>query len=68
MAVNKFTKHPKEQGETYLEHMWSAWKIIYFLKKLELKCLIHSFFPFVYTTAISEKIECLREMTERGKK
>ena len=42
--------------------------IIGFLKILELKCLIHSIFPFLYTTAVSEKLDCLREMTERNKK
>ena len=67
MEIN-FTKHPQEQGETYLQHMWGAWEIIYFLKILEVKCLVHSIFPFLYTTAVSEKIECLREMTQRNKK
>ena len=68
MVVTKFTKHPQEQGETYLQHMCGAWKIIWFLKKLELKCLVHSIFPFLYTTAVSDQIDCLKEMTERDKK
>ena len=37
------------------------------LKKLELKCLIHSIFPFCYTDALSSKIECLQKMANRGK-
>ena len=37
------------------------------LKKLELKCLIHSIFPFYYTDALSSKIECLQNMANRGK-
>tara|TARA_B100001250_G_scaffold409724_1_gene434651 strand:- start:1343 stop:1582 length:240 start_codon:yes stop_codon:yes gene_type:complete len=61
----KFTKHPHEQGETYLAHMLSAWKIICVLKTLELKCAIHSVFPFLYTAAVSEKIGCLQKMTNR---
>ncbi len=67
-VVTKFTEHLRAQGETYFEHMWGAWKIVWFLKKLELKCFVHSIFPFLYTTAVSDKIECLKEMTERGKK
>ena len=67
MVVINFTKHPNDQGETYFEHMWNAWKIIWFLKKLELKCLVHSFFPFLYTTAVSEKLERLKKMTQRNK-
>jgi len=62
---NIFTKHPQEQNETYLQHMWSAWKIIYLLKTLALKCAIHSVFPFLYTRALSDKIECLQRMTNR---
>ena len=64
--LEKFTKHPKEQNETYLQHMWAAWKIIYLLKALELKCLVHSVLPFLYTDAVSAKIECLQKMTKRG--
>ena len=64
--LKKFTEHPAEQNETYLQHMLGAWKIIYLLKTLELKCLVHSVFPFLYTNAISSKIECLRKMTKRG--
>lgn len=67
MAVIKFTEHLREQEETYFEHMWGAWKIVWFLKKLELKCFIHSIFPFLYTTAVSDKIECLKELCERNK-
>ena len=62
---NIFTKHLKEQDETYLQHMWAAWKIIYLLKTLELKCAVHSVLPFLYTKAVSEKIECLQKMTNR---
>jgi len=66
-VVTKFTKHPHEQGETYLQHMWGAWKIVYLLKTLEVKCLVHSLFPFLYTDAVSTKIECLQQMTKRSK-
>ena len=60
-----FIKHPRESGETYLQHMRAAWKIVFFLKKIEAKCVIHSVFPFLYTTAVSDKIECLKTMTSR---
>lgn len=65
--LTKFTQHPADQGETYFEHMFNSWKIIVVLKKLELKCLIHSIFPFCYTDALSSKIECLQNMANRGK-
>jgi hypothetical protein len=62
---NIFTKHPQEQNETYLQHMWAAWKICATLKILLFKCFTHSIFPFLFTSAVSDKIECLQRMTER---
>ena len=62
---NIFTKHPQEQNETYFQHMWAAWKICVTLKILLFKCFIHSIFPFLFTSAVSSKIECLQRMTER---
>jgi len=63
--LKKFTEHPNTQGETYFQHMRGAWKIIHLLKVLELKCAIHSVFPFMYTDAVSAKIKCLQKMTTR---
>jgi hypothetical protein len=63
--LEKFTNHPKEQDETYLQHMRAAWKIVYVLKTLELKCIIHSIFPFLYTNVVSAKIEDLQKLTNR---
>jgi hypothetical protein len=65
LLLEKGRKHLDSQNETYFEHMWAAWKIIYLLKELELKCLAHSVFPFLYTEAVSEKIECLKKLTKR---
>jgi hypothetical protein len=67
LLLEKAKKHIKEQNETYLQHMCAAWKIIYLLKKMEIKCFIHSIFPFLYTQAVSEKIECLQKMIKRDK-
>ena len=65
--LNLFTKHPKEQGETYLQHMRAALKIVYVLKTLEFKCVVHAIFPFLYIDAVSGKIECLKTMINRKK-
>lgn len=63
--LKKFTEHPAEQGETYIQHMVSSWKIIHTLKVIELKCLVHSIFPFLYTDALSSKIDYLSTLTNR---
>ena len=67
LILEKTQKHLDSQGETYFQHMREAWKIIYLLKILELKCLIHSIVPGLYTEAVSEKIECLEKMAKRNK-
>jgi len=61
------TKHLQEQNETYFQHMLSAWKICVILNILLFKCFVHSILPFLFTSALSSKIECLQEMTKRGK-
>jgi hypothetical protein len=67
LLLEKTRKHLDSQNETYFEHMWAAWKIVYLLKTLEVKCLVHSLFPFLYIDAVSTKIECLQKMTKRNK-
>ncbi len=60
-------KHLDDQNETYFQHMLAAWKICATLKILLFKCFIHSIFPFLFTSAVSDKIECLRRITKREK-
>tara|TARA_R110000772_G_scaffold234458_1_gene346026 strand:- start:644 stop:883 length:240 start_codon:yes stop_codon:yes gene_type:complete len=61
------TKHLRKQDETYFQHMLAAWKICVILNILLLKCFIHSILPFLFTSALSSKIECLQKMAKRGK-
>ena len=67
LLLENWRKHLEDQNETYFEHMFAAWRVVWTLKILEMKCLVHSFFPFLFTTAVSEKIECLEKMTKRSK-
>ena len=64
--LKKLTQHPKEQGETYFQHMLAAWKVVYMLKIIELKCLVHSILPFLFVDAVSSKIDCLHKLTKRN--
>ena len=66
LLLEKTRNHLDSQDETYFQHMWGAWKITYLLKTLEIKCLIHSIVPGLYTKAVSEKIECLEKLIKRG--
>ena len=54
--TNIFTKHPKEVGESYLQHLWGAWKYSFILFLLFLTAFIHSIFPFIFKKTTSSKI------------
>lgn len=54
-----FTEHPNSVGETYLEHMWFALRYSFKLCLCSIASLIHAFFPFLFTTWTSQKIEYL---------
>jgi len=54
--ANIFTKHPKEVGESYLQHLWEAWKYSFILFLLFLTAFIHSIFLFIFKETTSSKI------------
>ena len=64
---NPFRKHPKEVNETYLEHMWCALKFSVTLYYLSYIALVHSIFPFLFTTTASDKLyRLIDEMEDRA--
>jgi len=46
--ANIFTKHPKETGDSYLQHLLMALKYSFTLFLLFLTAFIHSIFPFIF--------------------
>jgi len=68
LLLEKTRAHLENQGETYFQHMYSALKIVWVLKTIEVKCIIHSICPFLYTTALSEKIDYLQKLALRREK
>jgi len=62
--ANIFTKHPKEVGETYFQHLWIALKYSFKLLLLFVITFIHSIFPFIFKTTTSAQII---EMAEKLK-
>jgi hypothetical protein len=64
--ANIFTKHPKEVGETYFQHLWVALKYSFKLLLLFIIAFIHSFFPFIFKENTSNKIiEMAEELKNR---
>jgi hypothetical protein len=44
-----FTEHPASVGETYTEHMASAWSFSARMAVGALACFMHGLFPFLFT-------------------
>ena len=66
--TNIFTKHPKEVGETYLEHLFNAVRFAFTFLLLFVVALIHSIFPFLLTKTASCVVqEMAKHMEEREK-
>ena len=66
--TNIFTKHPKEVGETYLEHMFNAVRFSLTFLLLFVVALIHSILPFLFTRTASCVVqEMAKHMEEREK-
>lgn len=56
-----FTEHPNSVDETYLQHMWFALRYSFKLCLCCIAAFIHAFFPFLFTTWTSRKIEYLNK-------
>ncbi|MEO1016848.1 MAG: DUF6356 family protein [Pseudomonadota bacterium] len=64
-----FTDHPNTVGETYFEHMGSAFYFGTTMLAASLACLIHGVLPFLFKTRAKETISKLhtRIVTHRHK-
>mgnify|MGYP001275034548 FL=1 len=65
---NIFTKHPKEVGETYLEHMWNAMRYSFTFLLLFFVAFIHAIFPFLFTTTASCVVQEMSKHMEKREK
>ena len=51
--TNVFTKHPKEVGETYLQHMWASFRYSLTFLLLVFVAIVHAILPFAFTKTAS---------------
>lgn len=63
--LNKFTKHPKEQNETYFKHFEEAIKISFEAAQISTIALIHAFLPCFFETTASQRICLLNQRIEK---
>lgn len=67
MAGNPFTRHPKEVGESYGEHMMTAGAFGARMVAGGLACLVHAVLPFLFVHTASRTMDNLhRRMTGRS--
>ena len=59
MARNPFTRHPREVGESYFEHMGVAARVGVQMTVGAFACFVHAVFPFLFVRTGSETIEKL---------
>lgn len=60
--LKAFTQHPATVGESYFEHLVSAWGFAATMAVGAMACLLHGLFPFAFKTSGSRRI---RELHER---
>jgi hypothetical protein len=61
MTDISFTKHPASVGETYFEHMGSAFGFGARMLAGALACMVHGVFPFLFTQTGSSTVRVLHE-------
>jgi hypothetical protein len=69
MKSLSFTEHPASVGETYCEHLVSAFHFSFDMICGGVACFVHGLFPFLFMNAGSSKIRSLHErmILNRGK-
>lgn len=60
--LKAFTQHPETVGESYFEHLGSAWGYATTMAVGALACLLHGLFPFAFQSSGSRRI---RELHDR---
>lgn len=58
---NLFTEHPASVGETYWQHLASAWGFSWRMMLASLACLLHALLPFLFEKTGSRAISGLHD-------
>ena len=63
---NPFTEHPRSVGETYWEHFRFAFAFGWLMTLGAAAALVHSVFPFLFTTTAGRVNDELQAMRQRS--
>ncbi len=56
-----FTEHPRDVGMNYFQHFLYALTVAWRLFFCTFACLIHAFFPFLFTNTTSNVVSTLND-------
>lgn len=59
MTKISFTEHPKTVGETYIQHLQSAWYFSFRMFFGAIACFFHGLFPFLFVRTGSSTVSAL---------
>lgn len=59
--IKAFTAHPATVGESYGEHLVTAWGFAATLAAAAAACLLHGLFPFAFKSSGSRRIRALHD-------
>lgn len=65
MAGNPFTRHPRDVGETYFQHLAAAARVGFSLAGGAAACFVHAVFPFLCVRTGSATIDRLHRHIHR---
>ena len=65
MAINPFTRHPHEVGETYFQHMAAAAGVGLKMAGGAFACFVHAVFPFLFVRTGSATIDRLHRQVHK---
>ena len=54
--MNPFTRHPRDVGESYGQHLVHAGASAFKLMGAGLACLVHAVFPFLFVNTASDVV------------
>ncbi len=63
--IELMTRHPRSVGETYGEHMATAFSFAAALMLASLACLVHGLLPFLCQSTASRRVRALSERMSR---
>lgn len=61
---NIFLQHPKEVGESYLEHAKVALSFAFNFQRMAIMSFIHAFFPFLFIKSTSNLFRRMQKVVE----